>query len=81
MNHGAIHTFPDPRGGWVNKLGDKKINSFSTKDVAVKSGKILANSYKTKHYIYSRNNRLHIINDYSVTPHVVMKLVTGIFPI
>ena len=78
MGKNAVYTFPNPQGGWVNKFGDFTLSSYTTKDAAIKLGKNLARKHQTKHYIYNQYGKLIIIDDYSVTPHRMLKL-EGIF--
>ena len=66
----AIHTVPNPQGGWDNKREgqQKPISHHTTKNEATQTGRQDAVQSKTEHVIHNKDGKISEKNSYGNDP-------------
>ena len=69
MAKGYVHTVYQ-QGNWLNEIEDQReiTGHYSTKDAAVKAGRLKAKNRKTEHVIHNQNGTISERNSYGNDP-------------
>jgi hypothetical protein len=63
-----VHTVPNPKGGWNNKVAGKVTDSHPTKAAAVEAGKGQAKKTHSEHTIHNLDGKIGEKNSYGNDP-------------
>ncbi|MDC0740955.1 DUF2188 domain-containing protein [Polyangium mundeleinium] len=63
-----VHTVPNPKGGWSNKVNGVAVSNHETKQVAQDAGRDIARRNGSEHYIHNKDGTISERNSYGNDP-------------